>query len=202
MSNVNTAFAFDLDGTVTSQELLPLIAGELDLTHEMSVLTDLTLSGSIPFEESFRLRCAILRSVPISRVQEIVAEVTMDSHIERFIKENADRSFIVTGNLDVWVRPLVERLGCEAFTSTAICDGDQLRRVGDVMHKSRPAYILRRRFDRLVGIGESVNDIPMFEVADIGVAFGGVHPPAPELVRVADYVTFEGESLCRLLTTL
>ena len=27
-------------------------------------------------------------------------------------------------------------------------------------------------------VGEGFNDLPMFEEADIGIAYGGVHPPA------------------------
>ena len=47
--------AFDLDGTVTKVETLPLLAEELDLADEMKLLTDLTLSGKIPFKKSFFL---------------------------------------------------------------------------------------------------------------------------------------------------
>ena len=36
-------YAFDLDGTVTKEETLPLIARELGLETEMKLLTKLTL---------------------------------------------------------------------------------------------------------------------------------------------------------------
>jgi len=199
---MSTVYAFDLDGTITTQEILPLIASELGLQEEMKTLTELTLKGVIPFEASFRLRCAILRSVPISVVREIVMEVPVDKNIARFIKERREQCFIVTGNLDVWIQPLLQELGCIAFSSTAVVDGDSLIGPGRVLHKSSPIQELKQRNRRVVAIGESVNDIPMFEVADIGVAFGGVHNPAPALLEIADYVTYDGASLCRLLSTL
>lgn len=198
----STVFAFDLDGTITSEEVLPVIAAELGLEREMEVLTDLTLSGAIPFQDSFRLRCAILRAVPISRVQDIVAEVLLSTAIAGFIAECPERSVVVTGNLDVWVRPLLDRLGCRAFTSVAQTQGDTLLSVRSVLLKSDAIRDLRRQYDRVVAVGDSVNDIPMFELADMSVAFGGVHPPAPDLVDVADYVNYEERSLCRLLRTL
>jgi len=70
------------------------------------------------------------------------------------------------------------------------------------MHKSQPIRELKSQFEKVVCIGESVNDIPMFEVADSGIAFGGVHDPVKELIEISDYVVFDGESLCRLLNTL
>jgi phosphoserine phosphatase len=199
---MNTHFAFDMDGTITSQELLPLIASELDLLNEIRLLTRLTLDGTIGFEESFRLRCAILQSIPISAVQEIVAETPLNPDITEFIAANNDRCSVVTGNLDVWIRPVLERLGCRSFCSSAIAEGDRLVRVAHVLHKSKPIHELKLHADRVVAIGEGANDLPMFESADLGVAFGGVHPPAQALIEISDYVTVEGGALCRLLNTL
>lgn len=199
---MTTAFAFDLDGTVTAQELLPLIAEEMGLGREMGTLTELTISGTIDFEDSFRLRCAILRALPISRVQQIVAAAMLAPALEGFIRERPSQCFIVTGNLDVWIEPIVARLGCRSFASVADTDGDRLLGVRSVLRKSAPVEELRKSFDRVVAIGDSVNDIPMFELADIGVAHGAVHEPSQALLRIADYVTYREDSLCRLLTTL
>jgi phosphoserine phosphatase len=194
-------FAFDLDGTVTQQEILPLIATELGLKDEMSLLTRLTLEGAIPFEASFRLRCAVLRSIPISTVQEVVAAVTVDPDVEAFIRDNRERCAIVTGNLRCWVRPILDRLNCKSFTSEGRVEGDRLVDVAAVLNKGRALGSFGPGAKR-VAIGDSYNDIPMFEVADVGVAFGGTHDPVPALVALSDYVVFEGGTLCRLLSTL
>lgn len=197
-----TLFAFDLDGTVTKREILPLIAGALNLYDEMVLLTRLTLDGTLRFEESFRLRVQILRSVPVSRVQRIVEEVPLDPGIEGFIRANRDRCAIVTGNLDCWIAPLVQRLGCASYSSTALTEGDQLTGIRSIQNKSHAIQSMRSRAGRVVAIGESTNDLPMFEEADLGVAFGGVHDPVPALVQISDYVTYESGSLCDLLATL
>jgi HAD superfamily phosphoserine phosphatase-like hydrolase len=195
---LSTCFAFDLDGTVTNQEILPLIAGTLGLEKEMSLLTDLTINGIIPFEDSFRLRCACLRSVPLDKIRAIVASVELNPDIENFIKNNRDNCAIVTGNLDIWIEPLVEKLGCKFFSST----GRQLLLVGSLLRKNHSVLELRKQYDRIVAIGDGVNDMPMFDEADVRIAYGGVHAAAKPLVKIADYITFSGSALCRLLNTL
>lgn len=199
---IRTAFAFDLDGTITQEELLPVMAIQLNLEHEMRTLTKLTLSGAIPFDDSFRLRCAILRAVPISTVQQIVSQVALAPETSAFIQNNRDTCFVVTGNLDLWIAPIIDRLGCRSFSSTGLPDGDHLIGVAEVLDKSEAIPHIRRRFDRVVAIGDSVNDIPMFYESDISVACGNVHEPAVGLQQISDYVTYDERSLCRLLNTL
>src|SRR5690242_8154783 len=149
------------------------------------------------------MRCDILRQVAVSRVREIVAEVPLDGHIASFIRENRERCTVVTGNLDIWVGDLIERLGCASSTSIGVAKDDRLESVTRVLRKDEAVRALRDRgFDRVVAIGESFNDIPMFEAADAGVAFGGVHPPIPQIVALADHVVDGGESLCELLESM
>ena len=66
---MSVAFAFDLDGTVTCEELLPLISKEVDLEEEIKFLTDLTINSFILFEMSFKLRYALLKNIKFSKVK-------------------------------------------------------------------------------------------------------------------------------------
>ena len=58
-----TKFIFDLDGTVTKEETLPIIAKHFSVEEEIEKLTKQTVMGHIPFVESFirrhRENCAI-----------------------------------------------------------------------------------------------------------------------------------------------
>ena len=203
VSSVKTCFCFDLDGTVTRREILPAIASEIGLSEEMALLTSLTIRGLIPFETSFRLRCRILRDIPVSRVREIVADIPLDPLIEAFIRDNRERCAIITGNLDVWVRGMADRLGCRWFSSEGVVKDDRLESVHRAISKDHALRTFRDgSFDRVVAIGEGFNDIRMFEAADIGIGFGGVHAPVPEIVEASRYVVYRSTSLCRLLNTL
>ena len=198
----STAFLFDLDGTLTRQELLPLIAAEVGLEEEMRLLTRLTIAGQVPFEASFRMRFAMLRSVDVARVRAAVENVELDPALASFISDHRDRCFVATGNLRPWIEPLTSRLGCEVFCNEAVEVDGRLVELEALVRKSEPVHRLRERFDRIVAIGDGANDMPMFESADVGVAFGGVHPPYEGLMEIAQYATFSGESLCRLCATL
>jgi HAD superfamily phosphoserine phosphatase-like hydrolase len=178
-----------------------MIARELNLEKELGLLTRLTLDGTIDFEASFRLRFHILREIPVKRVQAIAAGIPLDFDIEAFIKQHNEQCAIVTGNLDVWVQTIAQRLGCRFFTSTSEVRNGQLELV-NVLNKGSALRELALSGARTVVIGESFNDISMFEAADIGIAFGGVHQPVPQLVQIADHIVYSGRGLCELLQTL
>ncbi len=201
MTALSPVFAFDLDGTITAREILPALAHELGLAREMALLTRLTLNGTLDFASSFRLRFSILRSIPVKRVREIVAEIPLDPHIADFIQKRKDDCAILSGNLDCWVAPLVDRLGCRAYLSTS-CVKDGLLCLAGILDKGDAVCDLARSGRPVVAIGESANDLPMFEQADLGVAFAGVHEPLPEILARADHVARDGRELCDLLEGL
>lgn len=201
MTSASPIFAFDLDGTVTAREILPVLAQELGLAQEMALLTRLTLDGTLDFAASFKLRFAVLRSIPVKRVQEIVAEIPLNPHIAEFIRERPTDCVILSGNLDRWVAPLVDKLGCRAYLSTS-CLKDGLLCLDSILDKGDAVRELMRSGRKVAAIGESANDLPMFRLADVRVAFAGVHEPLPEILRLADYVAKGGQDLCAWLEKL
>lgn len=195
-------YAFDLDGTVTLQETLPLLAKELELYEEMKLLTSLTMNGDIRFDQSFKLRFHVLNGIPLERIQNIMSSVVLDDKISNFIKLHKENCAIVTGNLDLWIKPLVDVLGCVAYSSQGkIMYGDTLELL-NILHKSEAIRELKKKYKRVVAVGESFNDIPMFEEADVAVAYGGVHNPVNRAIENSDYVVYDGGALCKLLKML
>lgn len=197
----NKIYAFDLDGTVTETEILPVLAQEIGLMREMKLLTELTLRGVIDFQDSFRLRFHILKSLPLKEVQEVVSSVGLNPHITSFILSHKEECAVVTGNLDVWIQPIAERLGCRFYSSESVFGerGLQLREIAD---KGRIIRGLKKDGANVVAVGESFNDIPMFEEADVKIAYGGVHHPVSQIIAISNFVTYDGGSLCRLLNAL
>ena len=195
-------FAFDLDGTVTKIETLPLLANELNLADEMRLLTELTLSGKISFAKSFELRYFILRNIPLKRIREIMDAVPLDEDIAAFIRANKKNCAIVTGNLDCWIEPVIAKLGCKSFSSTSVLDEKKMPVLKKILDKGAAIRELKNFSDRVIAVGESFNDVSMFEAADISVAYGGVHQPVDAVIDAANHVVFDGKTLCRLLSTL
>lgn len=197
-----TKFVFDLDGTITAVETLPLLAAELGLADEMKLLTDLTLSGQIPFDKSFKLRYLVLRNVPLKKIQAVMSSVALDGRIVDFINAHKKNCVVVTGNLDCWIEPLAAKLDCKIFSSTSELDAGNLPVLTKILDKGATVRQLKRTGDKIVAVGESFNDVPMFKAADVSIAYGGVHKPVDAAIAVANYVISNGGELCRLLETL
>ena len=190
-------FLFDLDGTITRQEILPEIARVIGLEEEIDDLTRRTMAGELPFESSLRRRVDILRRVPVSLVREVVAAIDVDPHIEAFLREHRDRCTIVTGNLDVWIENLVARLGVPCLSSIARVEGDRLVELTSVLDKAEVAHDFA---GTLCSIGDGYNDLGLMAAADLGIAYGGVHAPAPGLLDVATHAVYDPVRLCELLS--
>ena len=213
-------FVFDLDSTITKKEILPAIAENFDLGAIVQDQTEAAMRGKVPFEESFRQRVTLLTHCPVSEAARLVAGIPLNEHIAAFIRENPERCYIATGNLDVWIEGLVERLGLaeeHVFCSKTVVLGDRIASVSKVFGPQEKAELVRRLtaqgkgHDRqtckvsasaeqhgrcsVVAIGDGANDIEMCRAADIGIAFGGVRE-VPEGLRQVCERTFTDDRAC------
>lgn len=196
------AYCCDLDGTLTTTEILPCIAAELGVADEIATLTRATMEGLIPFEASFRLRCLILKQVQVEKIREIVHSIPIHQEISDFLRQKSSNSFVVTGNLDLWVESKIRQLGVGLFASEGIFKDGALC-IRKVLNKADAVSELRGRgYDRIIAIGDGANDVSMFEASDVSIAYGGVHTPVAAARLAADYVIHDGVTLCRLLRAL
>lgn len=196
-------FLFDLDATITKLEILPEIARRIDCVEQMQELTERTMSGEIPFDRSFTERVNILKKIPVSTVQQIILQVPLHQELVRFIQEHREDCYVVTGNLDVWICRLMEKLGLEGhyFCSIAEVDesGENLLGIRKVIDKS---VAIRQISTPFVAVGDGNNDAEMIGAAEIGIGFGGVRPIAPAVLQNATHAVYTEEKLCQFLRQL
>ncbi len=197
-------FLVDLDGTLTHCELLPLIAKNFNLEDVIKDLTYQCIWGKLPFEEGFLQRIEILKSIPIDQIQAIIEGVSLNESLVSFMQDNADRCYIVTGNLDVWVKPLCEKLKIPSFTSIAHHKDNFIEGVKSILNKKEIIQRLRHTSSakQFVAIGEGHNDAELMELADVGIAYGGIHSPANSVMVNASHVIYNEKTLCRFLKQL
>jgi phosphoserine phosphatase len=196
---VKTTFFFDLDGTLTRQELLPLIGKEVGIYEELEELTRRTMQGEIPFDQSFRYRVDLLASVPLYLIQDIVLNAPCFEQIIDWIKQHQEKCYVVTGNLDIWIDPWLEFHQLKGFSSSSTMINGKV----SVNHILKKETVLSKFQDsKTVMIGEGANDSRIMELSDVGIATELTHKISPILWEHSNYVVRDEVTLCRLLTQL
>lgn len=196
------AICFDLDGTLTKEEILPIIAQEVDLQEEIIALTEATIAGILSFERSFKLRVKLLSDIDPDLISTKLLQVPLYEEIIHFIQENNDHCYIITGNLDIWIYKLLKKIGCKYYTSLAQTNNNGVTGISKILNKGEVIEELKLIYDEIIVVGDGVNDVPMFENANIRIANSSTHAPIGSIMSLSDYVVFTEESLCKLLNTL
>lgn len=194
-------FLFDLDSTITRQEILPCISQKVGKYKEMRELTEATMRGEIPFKTSFLRRVDILKCVDVSEVNSLVSEIPLNENIANFIMENRKRCYIVTGNLDIWISGLMKKLGIRehVYCSKADVSNDRISKVVSIMDKE----LMAKQFVQpMIVVGDGDNDSGMAQYAGVSIGFGGVRPIAPSLLRNIDYAFYDDRRCSDFLRTL
>lgn len=197
-----TKFIFDLDGTITKAETLPLIANHFNVEEQINELTKATVAGQVPFIESFIRRVYILGKLPAGEINDLLEGVATYDKVVDFIKENKENCSIATGNLDCWVEKLAAKIGCECFCSSGKIENDRVVKLTKILNKEDIVRKYKDEGHRVVFIGDGNNDVEAMRIADVAIASGLTHSPAPGAISVANYLVLNEVALCRQLNQL
>lgn len=194
-------FLFDLDSTITRQEILPTISEKVGIYEKMSLLTESTMQGEIPFKQSLLQRVELLKDIPVSEVRKIVGEIEVNELLVDFIRKNRERCYIVTGNLDVWIKELVKKCGMEhnIFCSKALVKNDYIQNVFSIIDKN---MVISQMVLPFVVVGDGNNDAQMIEAAEVGIGYGGVRNIAPSVLACASHAVYNEKKLVEFLERL
>lgn len=194
-------FLFDLDATITRQEILPIIAKKIGKYDEIKSITENTMKGELPFKQSFLKRVKILSELSVPEIQEMVEQIPLNDSLVQFITDNKDRCYMATGNLNVWIEPIVRKLGLQnnVFCSKAVVSSGYVEDVFSVVDK---ASVVQQMVLPFVAVGDGNNDAAMIEAADIGIGYGGVRDIAPSVLECATHAFYDEEKLVDFLNRL
>lgn len=195
-------FLFDLDGTVTSKETLPIISEHFGCTEQIAELTERTVAGNVPFIESFIRRVNILGRYSVKETSELLAQVPLYPGVAEFIHDNPEDCIIVTGNLTCWCEGLFKKIGCQCYGSEAECENDKVVKLQTILRKEQIVDQYKALGETVVFIGDGNNDLEAMRHANISIATGLTHNPAQSLMSICDYVIFSENALVRQLHQL
>ena len=197
-----TKFIFDLDGTITQKETLPLLAQYFKIEKEIETITSQTIQGNIPFTESFIRRVFILGKLPVDVIASLLAQIPLHGKICDFIQKYSRHCIIATGNIDHWVIQLLTHIGCDFYTSHGVLEDNKIVKISSILKKEDIVMQYKAVGEYVVFVGDGNNDVEAMRCADIAIASGITHSPARSVLSIADYLVYTQEALCRQLHQL
>jgi phosphoserine phosphatase len=177
-------FAFDMDSTLIQAEVIDELAKLKGVGDQVAKITQAAMRGELDFKQSFTKRVALLKGLPEERVTEVLHSISLASGAERLIstlKSLGYKTAILSGGFSFFGKHLQSRLGIDYVHANELemIDGKVTGRVGsEIVDGERKAQLLREiakreniSLDQVVAVGDGANDLPMLNIAGMGIAF-------------------------------
>jgi phosphoserine phosphatase len=174
----------DMDSTMIGQECIDELADMVGLKDEVSTITARAMNGEIAFEPALRERVALLKGLPVSVVDEVIAQrITLTSGGPELIATMKARGFytaLVSGGFTVFTQKIAVKLGFDENRANVLLEKDGLL-TGEV---AEPILGKQAKVDALLDIaarlgttpldamavGDGANDLGMLGLSGSGVA--------------------------------
>lgn len=177
-------FAFDMDSTLIQGEVIDELAKMAGVADEVVKITASAMRGEIEFKESFTRRVGLLRGLPEARVRELLGTIPLVEGAEKLIrtlKLLGYKTAILSGGFDFFAEHLQARLGIDYIYANRLdmADGAVTGRVtAEIVDGAKKAALLKQiaeqeriSLDQVVAVGDGANDLPMLNIAGMGIAF-------------------------------
>lgn len=175
---------FDMDSTLIETEVIDELAIRAGVGDQVKTITEAAMRGEIDFCESFRQRCALLKGLDVSVMQEIAENLPITEGVDRLmriLKKVGFKIAILSGGFTYFGNFLKQKYNIDYVYANEleIEDGKLTgNHVGDIVDGKRKAELLRliaqvENVDirQTVAVGDGANDLPMISIAGLGIAF-------------------------------
>ena len=175
---------FDMDSTLIETEVIDELTIRAGVGDEVKAITESAMRGEIDFTESFRRRCALLKGLDVSVMQEIAENLPITEGADRLmrvLKKVGFKIAILSGGFTYFGNYLKQKFGIDYVYANEleVIDGKLTGRyLGEVVDGKRKAELLRliaqvENVDirQTVAVGDGANDLPMISIAGLGIAF-------------------------------
>ena len=175
---------FDMDSTLIETEVIDELAVRAGVGDQVKAITEAAMRGEIDFCESFRQRCALLKGLDVSVMQEIAENLPITEGVDRLmriLKKVGFKIAILSGGFTYFGNYLKQKYNIDyVYANELEVENGKLtvRHVGDIVDGKRKAELLRliaqvENVDirQTVAVGDGANDLPMISIAGLGIAF-------------------------------
>ena len=173
---------FDMDSTLIETEVIDELAIRAGVGDQVKAITEAAMRGEIDFCESFRQRCALLKGLDVSVMQEIAENLPITEGVDRLmriLKKVGFKIAILSGGFTYFGNYLKQKYNIDYANELEVENGKLTgRHVGDIVDGKRKAELLRliaqvENVDirQTVAVGDGANDVPMISIAGLGIAF-------------------------------
>lgn len=178
-------FLADMDSTMIGQECIDELADAAGLKAHVSAITERAMRGEIAFEPALRERVALLKGLPETIVDEMIAtRITLTPggpELVRTMRKNGAYTALVSGGFTVFTGPISVKIGFDMHRSNTLIveNGHFAGLVADpILGKEAKRQTLEELRTRLnltaeatMAVGDGANDLAMLQEAGLGVAF-------------------------------
>ena len=175
---------FDMDSTLIKTEVIDELADRAGVGPQVRAVTESAMRGEIDFVESFTRRVALLKGLDVSVMDEIADNLPIMDGADKLmgvLKKCGFKIAILSGGFTYFGERLRKRFGVDYVYANEleIEDGKLTGRfAGDVVDGKRKAELLRLiaqvekiELQQTVAVGDGANDLPMLNLAGLGIAF-------------------------------
>jgi len=176
--------AFDMDSTLINAEVIDELAKLAGVGEQVQAITESAMRGELDFQASFRKRVSLLKGLPASALQQVVATVPLMDGAERLtstLRRLGYKTAILSGGFTFVGRELQGRLGIDYLHANEldIAEGTVTGEVrGEIVDGARKAHYLTEiaraeglSMEQVIAVGDGANDLPMLRQAGLGIAF-------------------------------
>jgi len=178
-------FLADMDSTMIGQECIDELADFAGLKEHVAGITERAMRGEIAFEPALRERVALLKDLPVSVVDEVLASRIVPTpggrELVMTMRAHGAYTCLVSGGFTLFTGAIAAKLGFQENRANelVIADGKFTGVVREPI-VGRAAKLdalveLRESFDLdeidTLAVGDGANDLGMIQAAGLGVAY-------------------------------
>jgi phosphoserine phosphatase len=188
----------DMDSTMIGQECIDELADYAGFKERVAAITERAMRGEIPFAPALRQRVLLLKGLPASTIDRVIAERIRPNPgaatLVKTMRAHGAYTCVVSGGFTAFMAPLAGTIGFDEYHANTLLVDATGRLTGEVAEpvlgreaKRDTLLALQQRLqlrrENTLALGDGANDIPMIETAGLGVAFHG-KPALRDVARV------------------